>query len=180
MGSLLFYKKRREEIREKLISLESIIEKVNTLQDISKDSMYLEFIKLKDFNSKIDEIFLPSLYNSNQKELTLLSKFNLDYSFKTRKSHINKKLEELNIEELINLINNYSLSYSDYKRVRYLIHIKSFSKWLTNLSKKLNRVLKQTLNCHLSILENKRENFRKIYSFNFKNLDDTHATIIFN
>jgi hypothetical protein len=84
-----------------------------------------------------------------------------------------KELEEfvfsndnLNIDFRIQLFNYYS------NRTLFELTKKSF-KTLCGVLKNINNLRKRTL-------QNKRDQIRKIYSFNFKNLDDAHSIIVFN
>ena len=98
----------------------------------------------------------------------------VSYKYKQK----SKKLEELNIEELISLISKYSVDQYEYVKIQSLIIKKRFALWLGKIIKKLKRILKFLLNRNR--IENKRDFFRKINCFYFKNLDDTHSFVAFN
>lgn len=103
------------------------------------------------------------------------------YSIRRKyKSKSNKRLENLSIEELIFKLSERSFDEQEYLKIQSLIAKKTFALWLEKKIKNLKKVLKLILEGCESRLENKREFFRKINCFYFKNLDDTHSFIAFN
>jgi len=94
---------------------------------------------------------------------------------------IKEYLDNLSLKELEEFVfsndglkTNFSKQLFNYYINRTLFEIskKSF--------KSLSGVLKNINNLRKKILQNKRDQIRKIYSFNFKNLDDTHSIIVLN
>jgi hypothetical protein len=90
-------------------------------------------------------------------------------------------LDSLSLKELKVFVFSNDNFNSDF-------HIQLFNYYINRtlfeLSKKsfktLCGVLKNINNLRKRSLQNKRDQIRKIYSFNFKNLDDTHSVIVFN
>lgn len=93
-----------------------------------------------------------------------------------------KYLDNLSLKELEEfLFSNDNTFNANFSKQLYNYYI---NRTLFEISKKsfksLSGVLKNINNLRKKLLQNKREQIRKICCFNFKNLDDTHSTIVFN
>ena len=148
----------------------------------------LDELKLENSNDRFtSEIFTSSLH----KPLNILKEGNDNFSilgsktyqnqdFYNLQSSFNKKLEDLNFDELLAKLSIYNCCQIEFRKILSLINKKRVALWLEKIIRKLKKILKLLNNNIQKGIQNKREFFRKIYCFFFKNLDDTHATIIFN
>jgi hypothetical protein len=123
-----------------------------------------------DWGITITPTSLSSLYRP-------LSFYSIRRKYKTKS---NTRLENLSLEELIFKLNESSSDQQESLKIHSLIAKKTFALWLEKKIKKLKKVLKLILESCTSRLENKREFFRKINCFYFKNLDDTHSFATLN
>ena len=159
-------------IQEYLKSLEFVLDDVK-YENIN-DKFYLEmkssgffffFNILNEFNDNFS-ILGTTTYLSQEY-------YNLSFS-------CNKKLENLDLDELLAKLYTYKCNQIEFRKILSLINKKRFALWLEKIIQKLKKMLK-LLNDNIKLrIQNKREFFRKIYCFFFKNLDDTHTKIIFN
>lgn len=93
-----------------------------------------------------------------------------------------KYLDNLSLKELEEfLFSNDSFFNTNFRKQLFDYYINRALFEITKKSfKTLCGVLKNINNLRKRTLQNKRDQIRKIYSFNFKNLDDTHSIIVFN
>lgn len=171
MSKTINFKSNRKIIQEYLKSLEFTLEELKSV-DI-KDRFYFEM--------KTGDIFKPVniLYDNYIDLSSVENKTSLIQDYYILHSSHNKKLEDLDLDELIAKLSTYRCNQIEFRKILSLINKKRFAFWLEKIIRKLKKMLKLLNNIKV-IIQNKREFFRKIYCFFFKNLDDTHATIIFN
>ncbi|WP_298116713.1 hypothetical protein [Flavobacterium sp.] len=172
MSKTNHFKINNKRILEYLKSLESVLDEV----------------KSENINDRLtSDIFKRSIGNPSN----FLNKVNDDFSilgsqtymnqdFFNLQSSYNKKLEDLDFDELLAKLSTYSCCQIEFRKILSLINKKRFALWLEKIIRKLKKMLKLLNNNSKIKIQNKRDIFRKIYCFFFKNLDDTHATIIFN
>ncbi len=170
-----------KELEEQIISLDSKLYHLrnNSFLEFkelnfafSNDSLFknIESFKVYDnWNSSFTQINISNIYRP-------LSFYSLKRKYKSR----SRRLENLSIEELLLKITDYSSDQQEYLKIQSLIAKKTFALWLEKKIKKLKKVLKLILESYTFRLENKREFFRKINCFYFKNLDDTHSFVTLN
>jgi len=172
-------KKDSKELHESIWSLDSKLRKIRN--GISHSYSIKELGSFKPII--IDEELLKRVNSIDWAKMSdVFSSYKPYYiSSRRRKPYSsNKRLENLRIEELIFKISKLSAEDDEYLRIQSLITKKTFALWLEKKLKKLKKILKLLLNDSINQFENKREFFRKINSFYFKNLDDTHSVIAFN
>jgi|GEM_PF-6391807 len=172
------------ELEERIKSIQFYKQKINHAKFASlEDYLSVDIKSINDlFNSRylVDKLE-PLGTTSFAIEQSLIRSipnfsFKRGVSYKYRQKR--RKLEELSIDELMSMISQYSVDQYEYVKIQSLIIKKRFALWLEGIIKKLKRILKFLLNKYR--VENKRDNFRKINCFFFKNLDDTHSVIAFN
>lgn len=145
---------------------------------MNNTKFHINTIELK---KSIDAIALvmENSYKDMQSSLDVLKKlfYEEDDWLATKKYLDNLSLKEL--EEF--LFSNDSTFNANFSKQLFNYYI---NRTLFEISKKsfksLSGVLKNINNLRKKTLQNKRDQIRKICSFNFKNLDDTHSTIVFN
>lgn len=138
-------------------------------------------INIFKLQKSIDAIVLAmeNSFKDMQSSLDVLKKlfYEEDDWLATKKYLDNLSLKEL--EEL--LFSNDNTFNANFSKQLYNYYI---NRTLFEISKKsfksLSGVLKNINNLRKKLLQNKREQIRKICCFNFKNLDDTHSVIVFN
>ncbi len=138
-------------------------------------------INTSKLQKSIDAIVLAmeNSFKDIQSSLDVLKKlfYEEDDWLATKKYLDNLSLKEL--EEL--LFSNDNTFNANFSKQLYNYYI---NRTLFEISKKsfksLSGVLKNINNLRKKLLQNKREQIRKICCFNFKNLDDTHSVIVFN
>ncbi len=172
MSKTIHFKSSSKSIQEYLKSLEFVLDEVKS-ENIN-DRFYLEW--------KSSGIFKPlNIFNDIYNDFSILgSTAYLNQEYYNSRSSSNKKLEDLDLDDLIIKLYTYRCNQIEFRKILSLINKKRFTLLLEKIIRKLKKMLK-LLNNNIKIrIQNKREFFRKIYCFFFKNLDDTHATIIFN
>ena len=145
---------------------------------MNNTKFYINTFKLQ---KSIDAIVLAmeNSFKNIQSSLDVLKKlfYEEDDWLATKKYLDNLSLKEL--EEL--LFSNDNTFNANFSKQLYNYYI---NRTLFEISKKsfksLSGVLKNINNLRKKLLQNKREQIRKICCFNFKNLDDTHSVIVFN
>ena len=145
---------------------------------MNNTKFYINTFKLQ---KSIDAIVLAleNSFKDIQSSLDVLKKlfYEEDDWLATKKYLDNLSLKEL--EEL--LFSNDNTFNANFSKQLYNYYI---NRTLFEISKKsfksLSGVLKNINNLRKKLLQNKREQIRKICCFNFKNLDDTHSVIVFN
>ena len=145
---------------------------------MNNTKFYINTFKLQ---KSIDAIVLAmeNSFKDMQSSLDVLKKlfYEEDDWLATKKYLDNLSLKEL--EEL--LFSNDNTFNANFSKQLYNYYI---NRTLFEISKKsfksLSGVLKNINNLRKKLLQNKREQIRKICCFNFKNLDDTHSVIVFN
>lgn len=93
---------------------------------------------------------------------------------------LDNQLKNISFDDLKKLMNKYSEDYHVFINLNDIISKKNNIEWISNSIEVLKRIIKNLIRQLKFSIKNKREFIRKIFSFNFKNLDDTHATVIFN
>lgn len=145
---------------------------------MNNTKFYINTFKLQ---KSIDAIVLAmeNSFKDIQSSLDVLKKlfYEEDDWLATKKYLDNLSLKEL--EEF--LFSNDNTFNANFSKQLYNYYI---NRTLFEISKKsfksLSGVLKNINNLRKKLLQNKREQIRKICCFNFKNLDDTHSVIVFN
>lgn len=117
---------------------------------------------VKELKSSLEEL----KYSLSKDDIT---KYNKEY------------LDKLSLEEIDELLFMYNGNNHNIFRkiINYYIKrlaIETARKSLNNLI----RIVKKLKNLNKKCIQNKRERIRKIYSFYFKNLDDTHSFVTLN
>lgn len=138
-------------------------------------------INTSKLQKSIDAIILAMeiSFKDMQSSLDVLKKLlNEEDDWLATKKHLDnlslKEIEEFLFSSDNTFNSNFSKQLYNYYKNRTLFEIskKSF--------KSLSGILKDINNLRKKLLQNKREQIRKICCFNFKNLDDTHSVIVFN
>ena len=168
MAKTINFKSNSKILEEYLKSMEIV------LHEIKSENISDRFYFMKN-----NSVFKPiNILNDVHNDFSILGTTYL--SQELYKSHSTyKKLEDLDLDELFIELHRCKCNQEEFRKILSLINKKSFIIWLEKIIQKLKKMLKLLNNIKIQI-QNKRESFRKIYCFFFKNLDDTHNTIIFN
>lgn len=142
-----------------------------------KLNFYLNSTKLGETIKILSSVIYESVQDLKSSLEELKSSLSKDDITKYNKEYLDKlSLEE--IDELLFMYNGNN-PYIVRRILNYYIKrltIETARKSLNNLI----RIAKSLNNLNKKSLQNKREQIRKIYSFYFKNLDDTDSRIAFN